>query len=535
MSSVFGGSWGRVVTALLALVFVGVMVTDADAARRKRGASSGSEARSGGMSESGRYAAYVVDAKTGRVLFARNAEAARYPASLTKMMTLYILFEELDRGRVTLSTPLEVSAFASAQSPSKLGLRPGDTIQVADAIRALVTKSANDVAVVVAENIAGSQDAFAARMTRTARRIGMADTTFRNASGLPNPGQVSSAKDMVTLGLALQERFPEYYRFFATRAFAWGRAVHANHNKLLGRVEGIDGIKTGYTQASGFNLVSSIRRDGRHVVAAVMGGPTGRARDAHMANLLATHLPMASRGPKSQLVSDRDPDDNAPPQRMTLAAAAPVELPRAPAPAERPSVERGAAVAMAKAILLPDSDARPSAPMPIVPPGGMAMPQMSTGPIPPAPIGRASAPKAFGPVPPAGIPGPRPAEPKVSALAGAPATRRIDTVVTHSIARAEETADRAPEPAKDEGPKESGWMIQLAAVDREDAARALLDRAKGQAGRVLNGHAPVTEMVTKGSSTLYRARFAGFADQNEANAACATLKRKDFSCLAIRQ
>ncbi|HEV7283423.1 MAG TPA: D-alanyl-D-alanine carboxypeptidase family protein, partial [Kaistia sp.] len=225
----------------------------------------------------------VVDAKTGKVLYSKEPDALRRPASLTKMMTLYLLFGELESGRLTMSSRLRVSEFASRQRPTKLGLKPGSTIAVRDAMLGLITRSANDAAVVIAENLSGSEAAFAQRMTRTARSIGMSRTTFRNASGLPNDGQWSTARDMATLGRALQDRYPRYYKFFATKSFVYNGRVINGHNRLLGRVNGVDGIKTGYTNASGYNLVSSVKRDNRALVATVMGGNTGAARDKQMA------------------------------------------------------------------------------------------------------------------------------------------------------------------------------------------------------------------------------------------------------------
>jgi D-alanyl-D-alanine carboxypeptidase len=257
-----------------------------------------------------RQAAIVRDMKSGEVLFARSADERRYPASLTKMMTLYVLFEEIEAGRLTLQSPLAVSVFASRQAPTKLGLEPGDTLKVEDAIKGLVTKSANDAAVVVAENLAGSEPAFAERMTRTAQTLGMTATRFRNASGLPHPDQFSTARDMTVLGAALQDHFPRQYSYFRTRTFDFRGKRITSHNKLVGRVEGVDGIKTGYIRASGFNVVTSIRRGGRSLVAVVMGGPTAKARDRQMQNLIATYLPKASSSasaragiPKPQTVS----------------------------------------------------------------------------------------------------------------------------------------------------------------------------------------------------------------------------------------
>jgi D-alanyl-D-alanine carboxypeptidase len=243
-----------------------------------------------------RYAAIVADITSGRVLHSEAAGEPRYPASLTKMMTLYLLFEDLERGRLALNSALAVSSNAETQAPSKLGLKAGETIEVEDAIKALVTKSANDVAVTVAENLAGSELAFANRMTRTAYDLGMTSTRFRNASGLPDPDQVTTARDMMVLGAALQARFPRYYAYFKTRAFAFRGRIYKSHNRLVGKIEGIDGIKTGYIRASGFNLVSSVQRDGRRIVAVVMGGVTAKSRDQQMEALIVANLPMAQAG-----------------------------------------------------------------------------------------------------------------------------------------------------------------------------------------------------------------------------------------------
>jgi D-alanyl-D-alanine carboxypeptidase len=245
------------------------------------------------------YAAMVVDAKTGRMLHGQNEDALRHPASVTKVMTLYLLFEQLEKGRLSLDTPLQVSANAASQAPSKLGLRPGSTIEVEDAILALVTKSANDVAAVVAENLGGSVEAFAAQMTRKARALGMTRTVYRNASGLPDPEQVTTARDLTILGRAIQDRFPKQYKYFATRVFHHGRAAYRNHNKLLGRVEGVDGIKTGFTRASGFNLLTSAKSGDRHIVAAVLGGRSGASRDNIMASLVSQTLPRAYAGART--------------------------------------------------------------------------------------------------------------------------------------------------------------------------------------------------------------------------------------------
>lgn len=247
------------------------------------------------VSQASRYAAIVIDARNGRVLRAVNAYDVRYPASLTKMMSLYLLFEALRGGDLTLSSPIVFSANASSQPPTKLGVKPGDSISVDTAIRAMVVKSANDAAVAVAETLAGSERAFAARMTAQARALGMNDTVFANASGLPDDRQVTTARDMALLALALRSHFPERYHYFSLREFTFhGRTVRG-HNHLLGKVAGVDGIKTGYTRASGFNLATSAHRNGRRIVAVILGEDRAKLRDAHMVELIDRYLPRASR------------------------------------------------------------------------------------------------------------------------------------------------------------------------------------------------------------------------------------------------
>jgi D-alanyl-D-alanine carboxypeptidase len=234
-----------------------------------------------------RYAAFLQDADTGRVLLAVNADEPRYPASLTKMMTLYLAFEAMQRGRLKAGARIRVSRHAASMEPSRLGLRAGSTIRARDAIMALVTKSANDAAVALAEYLAGdSEAAFARMMTRKARALGMTRTTFRNASGLPHPAQVTTARDMAVLSRALIRKFPERYAYFSAAAFEWrGRRI-PNHNRLLSDYDGADGIKTGYIRASGFNLAASAMRDGRRLIAVVFGGTTGAERDQQVMALL---------------------------------------------------------------------------------------------------------------------------------------------------------------------------------------------------------------------------------------------------------
>jgi D-alanyl-D-alanine carboxypeptidase len=233
-----------------------------------------------------KYASIIIDADSGKVLEEVNADGMNYPASLTKMMTLYLAFEALDNGQLKLDQQLPISAHAASRAPSKLGLIPGETIAVRDLILALVTKSANDAASVVAEGLGGSETAFAERMTQKARRLGMKNTTFHNASGLPDLGNRTTARDLATLARALYRDYPEDYHYFSTREFVYHGAVHTNHNHLMSSFQGMDGIKTGFINASGFNLAASAKRDNRRLIGVVMGGTTARARDVHMAQLL---------------------------------------------------------------------------------------------------------------------------------------------------------------------------------------------------------------------------------------------------------
>ncbi len=236
--------------------------------------------------EAAKYAAMVIEEESGKVLFSRSADSQRYPASLTKIMTLYLVFEELASGRLKLESRIKVSRLAAGRSPSKLYLKTGQSITVENAIYALVTKSANDVATAIAEHLSGSERQFAKRMTRKARALGMARTTFRNASGLPHSKQLSTARDMARLAVAMRRDFPQFYDFFSAKSFRWKGQKFKNHNRLLSAYKGTDGIKTGYINASGFNLVASVERRGVRLVGVVFGGRTGRSRDRHMMQIL---------------------------------------------------------------------------------------------------------------------------------------------------------------------------------------------------------------------------------------------------------
>jgi D-alanyl-D-alanine carboxypeptidase len=296
----------------LAVRFAGLIFGAALVALPWRGA----EAQIG----SARYSAIVIEARTGSVLIDAGADEPRFPASLTKMMTLYMVFEALRDGRTQLGSRIVMSEEAASRPPSKLGIPPGGGLTVEQAILALVTKSANDVAAAVGEHLAGSEERFAQMMTMRARSLGMTQTRFRNASGLPDWEQVTTARDMATLGRRLFTDFPNRYHYFGTVHFAWGRAQIRNHNRMLGDYDGADGIKTGFINASGFNIVTSAQRDGVRLVGATFGGSSWVERDRHMGALLDqgfSRMGVAPRAPSS-----------------VMAAAAPA--PRRNAPAARP-------------------------------------------------------------------------------------------------------------------------------------------------------------------------------------------------------
>jgi D-alanyl-D-alanine carboxypeptidase len=317
-------------------------------------------------SYSPQFSSIIVDGNSGAVLTSNNPDGLRHPASLTKIMTLYLLFERLEAGKMKLDTEMQVSEHASEQAPTKLGLRPGQSIKVEDAIKGLVTRSANDAAVVIAEAIGGDEDDFARMMTRKARALGMSKTVYRNASGLPNDEQVTTARDQATLGRAIQDRFPRYYRYFSTTVFNYRGQSIRNHNRLLGSVEGIDGIKTGYTRASGFNLVSSIHRGNRHLVGVVMGGRSGGSRDAIMRSLLAENLQKAASVRTAAAITEKNVADgntdvaeadtpsrgNEQPAQVASSATASAEpavaalTPAAPRPAAKASLMAAAAAAL---------------------------------------------------------------------------------------------------------------------------------------------------------------------------------------------
>jgi len=494
-------------------------------------------------------ASIVVDGNTGEALQASNADALRHPASLTKIMTLYLLFERLDAGTIRLDMPLKVSVHATEQAPSKLGIKAGQTITVDDAIKAVVTRSANDIAVAIAENLGGDEDAFAGLMTQKARALGMSHTTYVNASGLPDDDQVTTARDLALLGRAIQERFPRYYRYFALRQFVYRGVAIRNHDHLLGTVGGVDGIKTGYTRASGFNLVTSVHRDGRYVVAVVLGGRSAFERDAHMRDLINAHIRQAAVHRSAPVLAERT-EQRAEPQPAAPAKAPPsARADATPPPHTEPTP---AATASTHATVGSNDPIQPL----LVKTVTFRTAPVQTASLAPMPaLVAVATPSPSAPPPVRPQPAAQSADTPhtivvASSEPGAIATAKRSEPVANAPARAEPAR---MEPAKAEVAKtelaaatskaepeapprsqvHSGWIIQIGAFEGEDEARQHLSAAQTRAHAMLAAADPFTERVQKGDKALYRARFAGF-DKQTADATCKQLKRNDIDCMTVK-
>lgn len=446
-----------------------------------------------------RPAAIVVDAKTGKVLYSADANGRRYPASLTKMMTLYLTFEAMAKGKISRNSQVVFSAHASAEAPTKLGVKPGGSVSVETAILSIVTKSANDSATALGEMLGGDEPTFARMMTAKARALGMNGTVFRNANGLPDPGQFTTARDMATLGIALREHFPQYYGYFSQRSFLYGRQRINGHNRLLGRIKGVDGIKTGYTRASGFNLVSSVNDGNRRLVAVVMGGTSGGSRDNQMANLINTYMPRASTRGGGDLVAKADSSSN------PIKALAKVLLPKhdAPTPDDKPvavasaddtAVAEDATVAQGDDQGDDEESAEAEAPKLVVP-----AKKVKTVIVAAPKVATAQVVAAYAePTPPAVEP-----------------TPTVDPVNTASVP--------------------SGWAIQVASSPKQSEAQAFLDKTAKQAPKVLADASGFTVAFDKDGMTYYRARFGGFGSKDAAWKACTALKKKKIECYAVQQ
>ncbi|KUM27681.1 D-alanyl-D-alanine carboxypeptidase [Mesorhizobium loti] len=444
-------------------------------------------------------AAIVVDAKTGKVLYSADANGRRYPASLTKMMTLYLTFEALAKGRISKNTPVPYSAHAAAEPPTKLGVRAGGSVPVETAILSMVTKSANDSATALGELLGGSEDNFARMMTAKARQLGMNGTVFRNANGLPDPGQFTTAHDMAMLGIALREHYPQYYGYFSQRSFLYGRQRINGHNRLLGRIKGVDGIKTGYTRASGYNLVSSVADGDRRLVAVVMGGASGRSRDNQMASLINTYLPRASTRGGGDLIAKAGGDN-------PIKALAKVFLPKhdAPTPDEKPAVDDTAVASADDSAPVVEETPVAEEAKPVIQVRKVKTVAVAAMAPPPAPQETASEPETTSQAVAAYAAEPTPA--------AAPA---VDPVKTSSLP--------------------SGWVVQVASSPTQSGAQALLNETSKQAPKVLADASGFTVAFDKDGVTLYRARFGGFGSKAAAWKACDALKRKKIACYAVQQ
>ncbi len=450
-------------------------------------------------------ASIVVDANSGAVMEADHADSSRHPASLTKVMTLYLLFERLEAGKIKLSTELPVSEHAAAQAPSKLDLKHGQSIAVRTAIRAIVTKSANDVAVVVAEAIGGSELNFARMMTAKAHALGMMHTNYHNASGLPDDRQVTTARDQAILARAIQDRFPKYYHYFATRTFEYRGEEMRNHNHLLGRVAGVDGIKTGYIHDFGFNIIVSMRRGNRHIVAVVFGGRSASARDARAIRLIEHNIKVAAAKRTAPPVVEGWELAARAKEFAKKKIAGAVPLPPLPPP-------------------VPGSTA-PIHPNPVktftVQPGAVQTASLSSQPVRTRSLRQAPS-KEVTVTTVATVKRDPPLAPVASR---APAVAPAKVASTKSVP----LPSPAPEPA---AKPHAGWMIQIGAFDNEGEAKQRLVKAK-TVTKVLGSADPFTEPVAKGDKTLYRARFAGL-EKNQAEAACKHLRRKDIPCMLLK-
>lgn len=464
------------------------------------------------------FAAIVIDAKTGKTLHARNADARRHPASITKVMTLYMLFEQLEQGRLKLDSPLRVSSHAASMPPSKLGVRAGGAITVENAIKALVTRSANDIASAIGENIAGSEARFAQLMTRKARSLGMTGTVYVNASGLPDARQITTARDLGILARAVQDRFPQYYGYFSTRSFQFAGQTIGNHNRLLGSVEGVDGIKTGYTRMSGFNLMTSARSNGRHIVAIVIGGRSGAIRDRIMASLVAENLPTAYAGARiAPPVGESGAAIN------VAAAVAPRPEPR---PADLPAHGVRPVVASASA----SDTATPSAFRWIGPRSEQASDNSAVTRLAYAPETEPSAPRELDSRGLARLIRTKANQPVRQAAVAAPdqGQEALKEALQETSQESSPVSAQASAPAARSG----SWVIQLGATEDEASARKLLADASGASDH-LKSASPFTEKVVRGKSTLWRARFSGFGPKG-AQDACRALKDNGYDCFATR-
>ncbi len=526
--------------------------------------------------------AMAIDVYSGRILYSKNASEPRFPASLTKVMTLYLLFDALRDGKLTMSSQLRVSEHAADQSPTKLGLSPGDTISVADAIGAIVTKSANDMAVTVAEALSGSEEEFARRMTQKARTIGMLNTTFRNASGLPNPDQKTTAQDLIILGKSILADHPERCKVFATKYFQYDGEIHRNHNTMLFSYEGMEGMKTGFTSASGFNLLATAKRGDKRLLAVVLGGASSGARNAAMRNILDASwgkalTQAAARKAGIQVAAAK------PKPEERLLAAKPAE--RAPAgKTKKEEIKPGLAATVASAVphpmwqlkRKPDRDSIAMLITSIE--SGLARPLVTRSePVPatsetttdePEDKAEMAESRSAAYVPPR----PQDIARNETLVAQAPQPAQLQNVSIHyKTMRQPEVAplaavalDPAPEAPEKPAqmvqaaePEESAqpqtlaaaaiaasremdqpgpYHVQVGAFPDQAQAKQRLENVKQALGAaVMKAHPEfIMPVALPTGVTMFRARLSRFADEAQAKSACKRLKRSGIDCWDIR-
>lgn len=486
----------------------------------------------------GKDAAIVVDGLSGRILYERNANEIRYPASLTKMMTLYLLFEAFEDGTLTYDSELPTSSHAAAQSPTKLNLRPGETIDAKTAMEAIVVRSANDVAVVVAEALGGTEANFARMMTQKAGELGMLSTHFANASGLPDAEQISTAADMALLGRHLAYDFPQYYPFFAITSFRFKGRVYGGHNNLLGTFEGTDGIKTGYTRASGFNLVTSVVRGNRHILGVVMGGRTAASRDQEMKRLLATAFDEVDKNPLLLAYANVPwQDGDGPKTYPSWTAPAPPPVVLAAFGESRPSRPASTPTRVVAVAAVPPDNAVIPQQKPLLQLASATSSEAFTGDDliaslsgdEPGLRGRSVGVDGNSSVPAERIATMLPT-PKPAAVLPMPKP----AVAIASLTPQAHLADSST-PSQRHTDGETRWTVQIGAFANEDVATAQLAVAAERSMDVL-GQAErlVVPFTGEGGRTLYRARF-GLFGEGEARAVCQRMMARGETCFASQQ
>ncbi|ERL50744.1 hypothetical protein BJB45_19300 [Halomonas huangheensis] len=457
-----------------------------------------------------RYAGIVVDSETQEILYAENADEPRYPASLTKMMTLYLLFEALDGRSMSLGHPLAVSSHAASMPATKLWLKAGNTIPVEKAIESLVVRSANDVAVVVAEALGGTESGFAQMMTRKARELGMEHTTFRNASGLPDSGQMTTARDMAILAQRMIQDFPQYYHYFSLTEFTWRGTRHTGHNRLLDNYAGADGLKTGFIRASGFNVATSAVRNGRRMVAVVMGGYTAASRDEQMASVLDRGFLRASLTNSQGFLADTSISGGLLMQPQPGMMSAPARSPTI-------QVARTAPVPVSPAAVQPSRVESVIAPAP----SQVASTTPAVRDISSSPVGSSGGSSARDPLS-------NLASSPVPVSASVPAVASSQTSAPAPVSAPTPAASPAPTAVASSGSGE--WGVQVGAFSSEDHARSQAARAADRLADEL-GDARVA-VARVDSAGVYRARLVDL-QESQARTACQSLVQQGMDCMVV--